>query len=176
MGLTLLLGGARSGKSALAIQLGATSDREVVFVATAEAADDDMAERIGRHRAERPQTWRTIEEPEALIATIAAVDLSACVIVDCLTLWVSNLLRRGFEPQRVTSDAAELARLLALRDECIVISNEVGMGVHPATELGRSYRDLLGRVNVAVANEATKAYLVVAGRLLPLVKPDKGIM
>ena len=169
MSLVVLLGGARAGKSALAVELGRQWDGPVVYIATAEARDDEMALRISRHREERPVEWRTIEEPIALREALEAVDAGAYVIVDCLTLWVANLLERGAD---VLAEADETAEVAAAREApTIVITNEVGLGVVPATPLGREYRDLLGAVNATFVSRADEAVLVVAGRALPLL-PD----
>lgn len=171
---TLLLGGARAGKSAAAERLGrAPSAGRVLVVATAEAGDDDMRARIARHRADRPAEWATLEEPRELSAAIrnygGAYDT---LILDCVTLWVSNLM---------LADAAAKVDVLRETDRLIetyergtaswiVVSNEVGLGIVPATALGREYRDLLGRVNQRLAARADDAYLLVAGRALALEK------
>lgn len=173
MPLTLLLGGARSGKSALALRRARSFGGPVVFVATGEAGDDEMAERIARHRAERPAEWTTVEAPLELAAAIAAAPAQACVIADCLSLWVANLLLRGDDEDAVMTAAVEAARLAAQRRApTIAVTNEVGMGVVPVHELGRRYRDVLGRVNVAWADAAAEAALVVAGRPLALGEND----
>jgi adenosylcobinamide kinase / adenosylcobinamide-phosphate guanylyltransferase len=169
MSLVLLLGGARSGKSALALRLARESRAPVVFVATAEALDDEMRERIARHRAERDRAWRTVEEPVALEAALRAAPPDACVVVDCLSLWVANLLGRGADAVEVEAEAAAAASAAAERGaRTIAVTNEVGLGVVPATPLGRAYRDVLGRVNQTWAARAQKAAFVVAGRALPL--------
>jgi adenosyl cobinamide kinase/adenosyl cobinamide phosphate guanylyltransferase len=163
--LTLLLGGARSGKSTLALRRAAASGRPVVFVATGQARDAEMAERIARHRAERDPAWRTVETPGDLAGALACAPAQACVIVDCLTLWVANRLEAG--EAEVVRLAGEAARLAAAREgPTIAVSNEVGMGLVPATPVGRLYRDVLGRVNAVWAEAATEAALVVAGRPL----------
>ena len=164
MTLVLLTGGARSGKSRLAVEL-ASRDREpVTFLATGEAGDDEMAERIARHRAERPAEWRTVEEPLRLRGAVTAAGGS--LIVDCLSLWVANALAAELD---VESEAAAAAAAAAARPGLTVaVTNEVGMGVVPPTRLGREYRDLLGRVNAIWAEAADEAYLVVAGRGLRL--------
>jgi adenosylcobinamide kinase/adenosylcobinamide-phosphate guanylyltransferase len=162
----LLTGGARSGKSGLAIAIASRSCADVVFLATGQPGDDEMAARIARHRAERPAGWTTIEEPLRLREAIGRVDPHACLIVDCLSLWVANVLANG----QVESAAAAAADAAAARPgTTIVVTNEVGLGVVPPTPLGREYRDLLGRVNAIWAQRASAAYLVVAGRLLPLL-------
>jgi adenosylcobinamide kinase/adenosylcobinamide-phosphate guanylyltransferase len=171
MSITLLLGGARSGKSALAVEIGRRHSGPVVFVATCPALDDDIAARIARHRARRPE-WPTIEEPVELGPAVEKVDDGALVIVDCLTLWVSNLMLRGDdEPEVTDATAAFVGALVDRRGPAVVVSNEVGSGVHPEGELGRQYRDLLGRVNQIVAAGADTTLLVVAGRALRLDDP-----
>jgi adenosylcobinamide kinase/adenosylcobinamide-phosphate guanylyltransferase len=165
MTLTLLLGGARSGKSTLALHRAAASGRPVVFVATAEAGDAEMAERIARHRGERDPAWQTVEAPLDLAGALTRAPAHACVIVECLTLWVANRLDEGeAEVVRLAAEAAELAAARA--GPTIAVSNEVGMGVVPATPVGRLYRDVLGRVNAVWAEAAAEAALVVAGRPL----------
>jgi adenosyl cobinamide kinase/adenosyl cobinamide phosphate guanylyltransferase len=172
MGSTLLLGGARSGKSALAVEMGRRADaagRTVVVIATATALDDDMASRIARHRDERPG-WQTIEEPLDLLGAVGAVPPGAFTIVDCLTLWVSNLMLRGDTDEQIESLATSTAAAAAPLDT-VVVSNEVGLGVHPGNELGRRYRDLLGRVNRTWADASSRSVLLVAGRAVPLIDP-----
>jgi adenosylcobinamide kinase / adenosylcobinamide-phosphate guanylyltransferase len=172
MPLTLLLGGARSGKSSLAVRLASTSDRPVVVVVTAEARDEEMAERIRRHRAARPADWSTREVPLALEDAARDLDEDACVILDCLSLWVSNEMEGGSTDESIVEQARAVARTLAARDApTVVVSNEVGLGIVPVNELARRYRDVLGRVNVAFVDAADAAYLVVAGRALPLEEP-----
>jgi adenosylcobinamide kinase / adenosylcobinamide-phosphate guanylyltransferase len=163
--LTVLLGGARAGKSALALELARQQSAPVVYVATAEAGDDEMTLRIARHRAERPEDWRTVEEPVALHSTLASIEPEACVVVDCLTLWVANALEGGWSAARIEEHAAEAA---SRAGDTIAVSNEVGLGVVPATPLGRTYRDVLGRVNAIWAAAADEALFVVAGRTLEL--------
>ncbi len=167
--LTVLLGGARSGKSALATRIAQASGRPVAFVATAEAGDPEMAERIRRHREARPTEWSTVEEPVYLRGALAGAPEEAFVVIDCLTLWVANLLDRGWDPAAAEAEAEVVARLAAERDAPVVtVSNEVGLGVVPVSELGRSYRDLLGRVNQVWVDAADEAHFVVAGRMLRL--------
>jgi len=167
MGLTFLLGGARSGKSSLAVELARASGAPVVFIATGEARDEEMAERIALHRAERPAGWTTVEEPRALAAAIAAAPDDACAVVDCLSLWVANILDVG---AAAVEAAAEEAVLVAAqrRGPTIAVSNEVGLGIVPGTPLGRLYRDVIGRVNAIWAGAADESFLVVAGRRLRL--------
>ena len=165
MTLVLLLGGARSGKSGLAIRLAEREGAPVVFVATGEAGDEEMAARIERHRAERPAAWETVEEPVELERALAEAPPGSTAIVDCLSLWVSNV----FESQPVEALAASAAQVAAVREGLtITVSNEVGLGIVPDNALARRYRDVLGRVNATWAAAADEAYLVVAGRRLRL--------
>lgn len=172
MGLVLLIGGARSGKSALAVRLAAERDSPVVLLATAQAGDEEMAVRIARHRRERPGSWRTVEEPICLREAIAAVDGGDCLIVDCLTLWTANALH-SLGAEEATARAASAADVAAARPGLtIAVSNEVGLGLIPDNPLGRDYRDLLGRVNAIWAAVADRALLLLAGRVLELEKTD----
>lgn len=171
MALTVVLGGARSGKSALAVQAAAAQDRPVVFVATGQAGDDEMAERIAAHRAERPAGWRTVEEPVHLDHALRDCDPEAFVVVDCLTLWVANVMAAGSD--EVLAGAARAAGIAHHRiGPTIVVSNEVGSGIVPADPDVRRYRDLLGRVNAVFATAADRAVLVVAGRVVPLLPAE----
>lgn len=173
MPMTLLLGGARSGKSELSTRMASASDRPVVFVATAEGRDEEMAERIRRHREGRPSTWTTVEEPLALATTAETLDAETFVVVDCLSLWVSNIMEAGVSEDAIVSEARDVATTLSGRSApSVVVTNEVGLGIVPVNELARRYRDVLGRVNVAFADVATEAYLVVAGKALALVEPS----
>jgi adenosyl cobinamide kinase/adenosyl cobinamide phosphate guanylyltransferase len=170
MGFTLVLGGARSGKSDLAYRLARDSGRTVTVIATATAGDAEMTERIARHRAARPRDWSTVEEPVELSRAVLSAAVDSFVVLDCLTLWVSNLLGEG------GTEAATTALAIALADELVhrhgvVVSNEVGLGIVPANELARSFRDALGRVNAAFAERAERSVLMVAGRALELTSP-----
>lgn len=171
--LIFVLGGARAGKSRFAQQLAHTkamaTGAAVCFIATAEALDEDMQGRILRHRAERPAEWRTIEEPRALAAAYAQAAEAGVVLVDCLTLLVSNWLLALPNDETQCCNALEttLAAFLqtfSRREQTvIVVSNEVGLGIVPDNALARRYRDLLGMVNQSVAAAATEVYFLVAG-------------
>ena len=169
MPLTLLLGGARSGKSSLAVARARALAVPVVFIATAEALDTEMEERVARHRAERDPAWTTAEEPLELERALAEVPPQACLILDCLSLWVANLLQKDLAEEEIMERSQRAAEAAAVRPgPTIAVSNEVGMGVVPEYELGRRYRDALGRVNATWAAVANEALLVVAGRTLDL--------
>jgi adenosylcobinamide kinase/adenosylcobinamide-phosphate guanylyltransferase len=161
--LTLIIGGARSGKSMLAERLAGEGGREVVYVATAEARDSEMAARIARHRAQRPAHWRVVEEPLALAAVLCRqAQTERCVLVDCLTLWLCNLLHAGAARFEAERDAL-LAALPALAGDVVLVGNETGMGVVPVGELSRRFVDESGRLHQAVAACAQRVLLVVAG-------------
>jgi len=175
--LSVLLGGARSGKSSLALAIARRSGRPVSFIATGEPLDAEFAERIDRHRAERPSTWQTIEEPIELEAALARAVDDAATIVDCLTLWVANLFGRGYTEAVIVERATDVASLARRRGgPTVVVTNEVGSGIVPADALSRHYCDTLGRVNAVFAAHADEAFLVVAGRVLPLLELDAGDM
>ena len=172
MPFTFLLGGARSGKSALAARLATSSGRPVVVVATAEPRDEEMAERIRRHRAARPEQWTTLEVPLALDDAIADVDPDAFVVLDCLSLWVSNALETGASDDRIADDARLVSERLRGRSGAgVVVTNEVGLGIVPMNALARRYRDVLGRANATFADAAALSYLVAAGKVLRLEEP-----
>jgi adenosyl cobinamide kinase/adenosyl cobinamide phosphate guanylyltransferase len=169
MSLSVLIGGARSGKSDLSARLASASGRPVVVIVTAEARDEEMTERIRRHRAARPSPWQTVEAPRALREAVRELEDDAFAMLDCLTLWVSNLIEAGVSDDEIVEEAREVASTLAQRDaSSVVVTNEVGLGIVPMHELARRYRDTLGRVNAAFVSEAERAYLMVAGRALSL--------
>lgn len=162
---TLILGGARSGKSQYARQLAESLRAERVFVATAEALDDEMANRISRHIAERGESWTTVEAPleiNACIRQYAAVN--RVTLVDCLTLWLSNLMRANFDIDRKVDELVETLDIQTT--PLLLVSNEVGMGIVPESPLGRAFRDAHGRMNQKVAAACDNVRFVAAG--LPL--------
>jgi len=170
--LTLILGGAGSGKSAKALQIAQEAQASpVLFVATAQAGDEEMRIRIERHRAERPVTWQTREISSGVGQAICRhPNGSTTVIIDCITLLVSNLIADSPDPfdenvkRRVEQEIAEIVWAAKQRDgHMIVVSNEVGTGLAPLTPLGRAYRDLLGRANQTLAAAADTVILMVAG-------------
>ncbi|MDT3670419.1 MAG: bifunctional adenosylcobinamide kinase/adenosylcobinamide-phosphate guanylyltransferase [Aromatoleum sp.] len=177
MSAHLILGGARSGKSRLAETLARDSGLPVTVIATAEALDAEMAERIRRHREDRPPAWRVVETPVALAPTLREeAHEGRCVIVDCVTLWLMNLMA-GAEGLPAPLAADHLPRFLAERTallDCVpqlpgpilLVANEVGLGLVPETPLGRLFRDEAGRMNQALAAVCEKVTFVAAG--LPL--------
>ena len=168
--LILVLGGARSGKSQYAEKLITALPPPWTFVATAEAGDAEMAERIAVHRSRRGKDWQTVEAPHDLSAALAAAAADMPVLVDCLTLWLSNRMLAEAEFE------AEIARLEAAlgsrRAPVVLVSNEVGSGIVPENELARRFRDLQGRLNQRIAARADRVVLMVAG--LPIVVKDTG--
>ena len=165
--LTLIVGGVRAGKSSFAQGMAAQGER-VLFVATAEAGDAEMEARIRAHQEGRPAEWDTLEEPLDLAGALAPVlHRYETVLLDCLTLWVSNLMLSSESPD-IPAEVRRLLEAYRERDASwIIVSNEVGLGVVPPTELGRAFADELGRVNQLVAAEADVVYFMAAG--LPLV-------
>lgn len=170
MSMTFLTGGARSGKSGLAVRMAAACGLPVTYIATGEPGDEEMAARIARHRAERPGHWQTIEAPRDVIGALETVDDGRFVILDCLTLWTANLFGQG--GPAVLAAAASLASALAERPgPSAAVSNEVGAGIVPADPGARRYRDLLGMVNKIFRVRASESYLCVAGGVIPISEP-----
>ena len=162
----LILGGARSGKSGFAEQLALSLTDSPTYVATSRIWDDGHQQRIYEHQARRDERWQTIEEPIELSATLAT--LNGVVLVDCLSLWVTNMM---FDDHDVLAQADALCALLPTLDaQIIFVSNEVGMGVHPETSLGNRFRDLAGLVNQRFASAVDQVDFVIAGLPLSLKK------
>ena len=173
--VTLVLGGARSGKSTHAEKLATASlhgapPRQAVYVATAQAGDVEMATRIVAHRARRGANWTTIEEPLKLDEALAsAAAHGQPVLVDCLTLWLSNVMLGGGDVDQAADDLVGALEGLAV--PVVLVSNEVGLGVVPDTPLGRAFRDAQGRLNMRMAERADRVVLMTAG--LPLTLKDR---
>jgi adenosylcobinamide kinase/adenosylcobinamide-phosphate guanylyltransferase len=168
--LTLVIGGCRSGKSTYALKTAenANGDKKI-FVATCLPQDDEMAQRVARHQKERGQHWTTIEEPLYLPEVISERSPNADVmLIDCLTLWVSNLLMKTADEEKWEETVSQLTDALE-KASCplVVVSNEVGAGIVPENKLARQYRDIIGRVNQAVAKTAGRVVWMVAG--IPVV-------
>ena len=172
MTVTLVLGGARSGKSDFAQKAAETAagGGGTVMIATGQAFDDEMAERIARHQADRGESWTTVEAPLELASAIAALPADAIAVVDCLTLWLSNqmLAERDVE----AACAALVAAVAACPARLWLVSNEVGLGIVPETPLGRRFRDEAGRLNQRLAAAVDEVYFVAAG--LPLKMKPQG--
>jgi adenosylcobinamide kinase/adenosylcobinamide-phosphate guanylyltransferase len=166
----LVLGGQRSGKSAFAEELIARSGKLRVYVATAASRDGEMAERIALHRARRGSHWTVIEEPLELTSVLGQMaEESTAVLVDCLTLWLSNLFEAKRDIEKET--AALTAILIARKAPLILVSNEVGLGVIPANALARAYADALGTLNQRVAAAVGRVVFMTAGQPI-LIKPS----
>lgn len=170
--LVLVLGGARSGKSSFAERLATKSGRSVAFIATATAGDDEMRERIARHRASRCSGWQTIEESVDIARAVRDAGAVADVLLlDCMTLWLANWMMQGDYAGRLQDDEAlaaidtllDVVASLPTNKTLIVVTNEVGLGIVPEYALGRVYRDTLGYVNQRLARVADRVYLMVAG-------------
>ncbi|MGB3447830.1 MAG: bifunctional adenosylcobinamide kinase/adenosylcobinamide-phosphate guanylyltransferase [Xanthobacteraceae bacterium] len=162
---TLVLGGARSGKSRFAEQLAGESHFARVYLATATAGDAEMRVRIAHHRMQRGEGWRTVEEPLALVdALTREAGNGRVVLVDCLTLWLSNLMHASHDVEAATKGLAEWLR--DTRHPVLLVSNEVGLGLVPETPLGRDFRDAQGRLNQGIAAVVPNVVFVAAG--LPL--------
>ncbi|GAB4265370.1 bifunctional adenosylcobinamide kinase/adenosylcobinamide-phosphate guanylyltransferase [Deferrisoma sp.] len=163
--IVFVTGGARSGKSRFAQRIAEAWEGPLLYVATAEVLDDEMADRVRRHRADRGPRWETLEEPLDLPAALRAAEGFGGALVDCLTLWVSNLLGRWGGDE--TGLAAALDRFYrafeGFRGRICLVTNEVGSGIVPENALARRFRDLAGRVNQECAARAHEAYLVVSG-------------
>ena len=166
---TLVLGGARSGKSAYALKAAEDSGRRLVMIATAEAFDEEMAARIASHQAERDARWRTIEAPLDLAGALGEVAADETAVVDCLTLWLSNLMHAEADLDRETERLIE-----GLRGKTVLlVSNEVGLGIVPDNALARRFRDAAGRLNQAVAAVADRVVFIAAGLPLVLKEPER---
>lgn len=174
-GCMLVLGGARSGKSRFAMDVCNALDRKRIFLATAQALDQEMEERILRHRAERGPGWRTVEEPIELSSTIHKMDEQDTVmLIDCLTLWLNNLLMKyGGDGEEIDRHIDDLVgQLSRIHGAVVVVSNEVGMGIVPENPLARRYRDFAGLLNQRVAGVADQVVVILAGQ--PLVVKGAG--
>lgn len=181
--LLFVTGGARSGKSTFAEALATDSGAPVVYIATMEAGDDELRDRIARHRASRPGEWDTIEAPRAVASAVQQAPHDACVLLDCLSLWVTNRMLEVLSESPTVAEAAAFEAILDAEVDAIIsaaltrtgatviVTNEVGSGLVPPYPLGRVYRDLLGRANQRVSAAAERAWLLVAGRALELPPP-----
>lgn len=173
-GCVLVIGGARSGKSRVSLNMADGLMKKKLFLATARSLDEEMHERIERHRRERGGDWTTVEEPVSIVNRIRDLDAGDTVIlVDCLTLWLNNLfMEHGMSLERVHRALDELMDVLSrLKGVIILVSNEVGTGIVPDNELARVYRDTAGSLNQRIAAKAQKVVAVMAG--IPLVLKDE---
>jgi len=166
--ITLILGGARSGKSAYAQKMAQGGRAKVAFIATCMPKDKEMAARIRLHKRARPAGWKTFEDPENIPALLGKIGTSFnIVVIDCLTLWVSGFVLKGNSFISIKKETKSLLRALRKINACsIVVSNEVGQGIVPDNKLARDFRDIAGKVNQLVASQADEVFFMVAG--LPL--------
>jgi adenosylcobinamide kinase/adenosylcobinamide-phosphate guanylyltransferase len=162
---TLILGGARSGKSRHAESLAEDHDGQKIYIASGEAGDEEMHSRIARHREQRGPRWTTIEVPTAVVEAVAGNDgAENFILIDCVTLWVANLMHAGRD---VAAETGRLARLMPeLSARLVIVSNEVGLGIVPDNALARAFRDAAGKANQALAGAADEVLFIAAG--LPL--------
>jgi len=185
-GCTLIVGGARGGKSRFAQEIAEKTGEAVLFVATAEAGDEEMRQRIEKHRKSRPASWQTLEATSNLASRIGReIGGERVVLIDCITLLVSNILGdfssrageqadEGLIEEKVTAEIRELIEFIDRSDaRFIIVSNEVGLGLVPANQLSRFYRDILGRANQLLAQHADEVYLMVCGLPMPLKTPGQ---
>ena len=186
MSIIFVTGGARSGKSSFAYQLAKKYKGQITYIATAHAGDEEMSERIEKHRRERPSHWKLIEEPDDIAGVLRKAKGSECIIIDCLTLLITNWLlgdgrnsgtmknlaqakacschvARGKENSCTVKLAAFLKAAKKLTSTVIIVSNEVGMGIVPENKLARLFRDICGRANQMAANTADEVYYLVSG-------------
>lgn len=164
-----ITGGAKSGKTSFALRLGQGFAGQKIYLATAEPFDNEMEEKIKRHRQERGDGWTTIEEPRSIEERIKSLGGDGVVLIDCLTLWVTNLLTEGLSDDEITVRGATLASACSNSAVSIIaVSNEVGLGIVPVAPLARRFRDLSGTINQRMAALASEAYFVAAGMPLKL--------
>lgn len=169
-GLVFIVGGARSGKSSHALRLASSHPwLRRVYVATAQALDTEMAARIDAHRDERGEGWETVEEPFEVAKTIESLGAGSAIIIDCLTLWLSNLMHSGLSDGEIKKAMEELAKICSSSPSLVIaVSNEVGLGLVPENPLARRFRDLSGWMNQQMASTAREAWFVASGMPLKL--------
>lgn len=167
--VVLVGGGVRSGKSAFALHRATQLGTRRAFIATAEVLDDEMRARVARHRRERERAYRTFEAPRQLVASLRALHEIDVVVVDCLTLWLSNLLIDGLSTSAIEARIAELAGWLRERTHHVVlVSNEVGLGIVPENALARAFRDIAGLAHQRIGAVADEVYVGIFGQILRL--------
>lgn len=163
--IVFIFGGARSGKSSYAIELAKGRDKKVAFIATCQPLDKEMTLRIGLHKKKRPSHWKTFEEPKDLLGFLKGLEPDFdIVIIDCLTLFISNLLSEGLTDEEVEGLMDEILKILkAAKYKSIIVSNEVGLGVVPENRLARRFRDLAGRINQKITMDAGEVIFMLSG-------------
>lgn len=171
--LIFVTGGARSGKSSYAERRAAASGGAVTYLATAQAFDAEMRERIARHRTDRPTGWRTVEEPLDVPGQVAQMQTDV-LLLDCLSLWVSNMLLADWTEDEMLAATEQLLAACARVPTAILVTNEVGLGIVPDNALARRYRDVLGRVNQRCAAASDEAFVLVSGLTVTLKGEKQG--
>ena len=165
--IVLITGGARSGKSSFAEKLASTLGKDVLFLATAEAMDKEMADRIKKHKSKRSSTWKTVEEPININILNKFKNFEGAVILDCITLWLSNMIHKfGIEgaEDRILGDIRTLLKTVKTsKFTLILVSNELGLGIVPKNRLGREFRDIAGKCNQLIARMADEVYFMISG-------------
>ena len=174
--ITFILGGARSGKSTYAFKLAKKYGRKVAFIATGEPRDLEMKRRIELHKKIRPQHWQTFEEAKDIIKTLEAVgNKFECIIIDCLTLLVSNLILAGYSQELIEDKINKMvANLKKKEGKAIIVSNEVGLGIVPANKLARNFRDIAGTINQIVAYASDEVFFMVSGMPIKIKGKNNG--
>ncbi|MEK6727342.1 MAG: bifunctional adenosylcobinamide kinase/adenosylcobinamide-phosphate guanylyltransferase [Candidatus Omnitrophota bacterium] len=172
--ITLILGGARSGKSRFALKLAQKSASSLLFIATAAPSDNEMRKRIKLHRKNRPSRWKTIEEPVKLSFLVKRISKKTdLIIIDCMTIFISNLLLKGRSDYSIQSEVNSVLRTIRNSNfNTLIVSNEVGMGIVPDNPLARRFRDLAGKINQSIAAASDEVYLIVSGLPLKLKGAD----
>ncbi len=166
-GFVFVTGGARSGKSTFALRFAEAMEGSKVYLATATPLDSEMEERIKRHRDARGKIWSTVEEPRDVVGVIEQRKDSGVILLDCITMWIANLLEEGFDDEEILEEVERFVDLCARADACVVVvSNELGMGIVPENPVARRFRDLCGTINQRIAGRADEVYFVVSGMSL----------
>ena len=163
--IIFILGGARSGKSTYALELAKKDKKKVAFIATCQARDKEMSERIRLHKKLRPESWQTFEEPYKVSNLLGKSGAKfQVVLIDCLTLLVSNLMLKGMKEKVIINEVSNiLAALKKINGKAIIVSNEVGLGIVPNTKLGRNFRDVAGKINQLVAGKSDEVFFMISG-------------
>lgn len=172
--IVFILGGARSGKSSYAVELAKKLNKRTVFIATCTSFDDEMKERIKMHKAQRPKEWKVIEEGKDISSVLTNLkNKYEIILIDCLGMWISNLLSDGLNDKEVEEEVLRLIKSISkFKGVTILVSNEVGMGIVPDNPLARRFRDLLGRANQIIARNADEVIFMQSG--IPVVIKEGG--
>jgi adenosylcobinamide kinase/adenosylcobinamide-phosphate guanylyltransferase len=173
--LSFIIGGTRSGKSTYSLEIAKNTGTKIAFIATAPYYDDDMRKRIEKHQTERPESWHTYEEQKELVSLLKKLENNYdTVLIDCLTLYITNLMLDSFEEKAIYITLDDVLKTVkAASYQTIIVSNELGMGVHPENKMAREFRDIAGRCNQLTATNADDVYFVVAG--IPIKIKTEGV-